>query len=109
MIQQDIAMKRTKEKIYDLKRDENFAQTSMDSRRRKRQNRIAAVLIVAAGVGLLVWGISEFLRAFSGGVPGWLAPVLAGWVGLRFVRRILAALFSALFWMIVIYALCGLS
>lgn len=109
MMKKDIAMKRTQGYGYDLKRDENFAQTSMEILRRKKRNRVLAAVIVAVGFGLLFWwGGSVALRALSGAGPGWLAPVLIGWVVLRFVRRVLAALLSALFWILVILALCGL-
>lgn len=68
-----------------------------------------AAVIVAVVVGLLLlWGGSVALRSLSGAGSGWLAPVLIGWVILRFIRRVLAAFFSALIWTIVILALSGL-
>lgn len=100
-------MERTQDSRYDLKRDENFAQTSMILGR-KRKNRVWAAVIVAVVVGLLLlWGGSAVLRSLAG--SGWVAPVLIGWVVLRFIRRVLAALFSALIWIVIILALCGLS
>lgn len=101
-------MERTQDSRYDLKRDENFAQTSMKILGRKRKNRVWAAVIVAVVVGLLLlWGGSVVLRSLSG--SGWVAPVLIVWVVLRFIRRVLAALFSALIWIAIILALCGLS
>lgn len=107
-MKKDIAMKRTKDNQYDLKRDENFAQTSMNFWRARRKNRIWAAVIVAVGFGLLLWGGSVALGSLAGTGPGWLAPVLIGWVVLRFIRRVLAAFLSALTWIIIILALCGL-
>lgn len=107
-------MERTQDSRYDLKRDENFAQTSMKILGRKRKNRVWAAVIVAVIVAvvvglLLLWGGSAVLRSLAGSGPGWVAPVLIGWVCLRFIRRVLAALFSALIWIVIILALCGLS
>lgn len=108
-LKKDIAMERTQDSRYDLKRDENFAQTSINFLRRRRKNRVWAAVIVAVVVGLLLlWGGSVVLRSLSGAGSGWLAPVLIGWVVLRFIRRVLAAFFSALIWIIVILALSGL-
>lgn len=102
-------MERIQDSRYDLKRDENFAQTSMKILGRKRKNRVWAAVIVAVVVGLLlVWGGSVVFQSLSGAGSGWLVPVLIGWVVLRFIRRVLAAFFSALIWILVILALSGL-
>lgn len=99
-------MKRAQQTITDLKRDKNFAPTNIKFSGRKKL--VLAVVFVAVGVGLLLWGGSVALRSLSGAGSGWLAPVLIGWVVLRFIRRVLAALFSTLFWIVLILALCGL-
>ncbi len=105
MMKKDIAMKRTKQMNCDLKRDENFAQTSMKILRRRKRIRAVAVCLVAVGFGWLCFGV---LRLFGGGAPAWVAPVLIGLVVVRFILRVLSALVSSLLLILLILALCDL-
>lgn len=104
-------MKRINEHTEDLKRDKNFAPTSIKFLKRRKRIRAVAVVIVAVGVGLLLWLLVRSAGAV-GGFLGGASPVVAvvgvGLVMVRFVLKILSLLISTMLLILLILLLCGM-